>query len=48
MPSKIKKGDKVFVIAGKDKGKEGEVLRILKNNQAFSAKEREHKKKNIS
>ena len=35
MASKIKKGDKVFVIAGKDKGKEGEVLRILKDNQAF-------------
>jgi len=35
MASKIKKGDKVFVIAGKDKGKEGEVLRILKDNKAF-------------
>ena len=26
---KIKKGDKVVVIAGKDKGKTGEVLRVL-------------------
>jgi len=26
---KIKKGDKVVVIAGKDKGKIGEVLRVL-------------------
>ena len=27
--AKIKKGDKVVVIAGKDKGKTGEVLRVL-------------------
>ncbi len=26
---KIKKGDKVIVIAGKDKGREGEVLRVI-------------------
>jgi large subunit ribosomal protein L24 len=26
---KIRKGDKVFVIAGKDKGKQGEVLRVI-------------------
>ena len=26
---KIKKGDKVVVIAGKDKGKQGEVLRVI-------------------
>jgi large subunit ribosomal protein L24 len=26
---KIRKGDKVFVIAGKDKGKQGEVIRVL-------------------
>ena len=29
MAAKIKKGDKVVVITGKDKGKTGEVLRIL-------------------
>jgi large subunit ribosomal protein L24 len=27
--SKIKKGDKVIVLTGRDKGKEGEVLRVL-------------------
>jgi large subunit ribosomal protein L24 len=27
---KIKKGDKVVVIAGRDKGKKGEVLRVLR------------------
>ena len=31
MAAKIKKGDKVFIISGKDKGKEGEVTRIIKN-----------------
>ena len=29
MPSKIIKGDKVIVLAGKDKGKTGEVLQIF-------------------
>ncbi|MDR2526859.1 MAG: 50S ribosomal protein L24 [Rickettsiales bacterium] len=29
MASKIRKGDKVVVITGKDKGKSGEVLRVL-------------------
>ncbi len=29
MPAKIKKGDRVIVTAGRDKGKKGEVLRIL-------------------
>jgi large subunit ribosomal protein L24 len=33
---KIKKGDKVIVIAGKDKGKTGEVLRVLpKDNRVL-------------
>jgi large subunit ribosomal protein L24 len=32
---KIKKGDQVIVLAGKDKGKKGEVLRVLpKHNRA--------------
>ena len=29
---KIKQGDKVVVIAGKDKGKEGKVLKTLRNS----------------
>jgi large subunit ribosomal protein L24 len=30
MSAKIKKGDKVFVMSGKDKGKEGEVTKVIK------------------
>ena len=29
----VKKGDKVLVIAGKDKGKEGEVLRVVTSSE---------------
>ena len=29
MAAKIKKGDKVVVLAGRDKGKDGEVLQVL-------------------
>jgi len=29
MAAKLKKGDKVVVLAGKDKGKEGEISRVL-------------------
>lgn len=29
MAAKVKKGDQVIVIAGKDKGKRGEVLRVI-------------------
>ncbi len=29
---KIRKGDKVFVTAGKDKGKQGTVLRVISNS----------------
>ena len=32
---KIKKGDEVIVLAGRDKGKIGEVLQILPNNKAL-------------
>ncbi|MBE0532793.1 MAG: 50S ribosomal protein L24 [Rhodospirillales bacterium] len=33
---KIKKGDQVVVLAGKDKGKKGEILKVLpKENRAF-------------
>lgn len=30
---KIKKGDKVVVITGRDKGKQGEVLRVLREDE---------------
>jgi len=36
MAAKIKKGDKVQVLAGRDKGKRGEVIRIVpEENRAF-------------
>ncbi len=36
MAAKIKKGDKVQVLAGRDKGKRGEVIRIVpEDNRAF-------------
>ncbi|MEM9471359.1 MAG: 50S ribosomal protein L24 [Pseudomonadota bacterium] len=31
MKLKVKKGDRVIVVAGKDKGKSGDVLRVLPN-----------------
>ncbi|MBX3616440.1 50S ribosomal protein L24 [Nitrosomonas sp.] len=31
--SKIKKGDEIIVITGKDKGKKGAVLRVIKSDQ---------------
>ena len=35
MAAKLKKGDKVVVIAGKDKGRQGEITRVLpKDNKA--------------
>jgi large subunit ribosomal protein L24 len=35
MAAKLKKGDKVLVLAGKDKGREGEILRVMpKDNKA--------------
>jgi large subunit ribosomal protein L24 len=35
MSAKLKKGDKVVVIAGKDKGREGEITRVMpKDNKA--------------
>jgi large subunit ribosomal protein L24 len=33
---KIKKGDKVIVLAGKDKGKQGEVTRVTENRAVVS------------
>jgi len=35
MPAKLKKGDKVFILAGKDKGKEGEIVQILGPDKAI-------------
>ena len=36
MAAKIKKGDRVVVLAGRDKGREGEVLKVLpKENRAL-------------
>lgn len=36
MAAKLKKGDKVIVLAGKDKGKEGEILTVMpKENRAL-------------
>ena len=38
MAAKLKKGDRVVVLAGRDKGKEGEILRVLpKENRAVVA-----------
>jgi large subunit ribosomal protein L24 len=33
--NKIKKGDSVIVITGKDKGKKGEIIRLLNNNKCI-------------
>ena len=33
MPAKVKKGDRVIVTAGKDKGKRGEVLRVYPSEE---------------
>ncbi len=30
---KVKKGDKVVVLAGRDKGRKGEVLRVLRDDR---------------
>ena len=35
MPAKLKKGDKVFILAGKDKGKEGEIVQIVGQDKAI-------------
>jgi len=36
MAAKLKKGDKVIVLAGKDKGKEGEIMSVMpKENRAL-------------
>ena len=35
MASNLKKGDKVFILAGKDKGKEGEIIQILGSDKAI-------------
>ena len=36
MAAKLKKGDRVIVLAGKDKGKKGEIIRVIpKENKAI-------------
>jgi len=38
MAAKLKKGDRVMVLSGRDRGKEGEILRVMpKENRAFVA-----------
>ena len=39
---KIKKGDKVIVLAGRDKGKKGEVLRVMPKENARAGPGRQH------
>ena len=39
---KIKKGDKVVVLAGHDKGKSGEVLRVVRARQSRRRSGRQH------
>ena len=38
MTAKIKKGDNVVVLSGKDKGKNGKVLKIIKSKTDFRIK----------
>ena len=33
MPAKVKKGDRVIVTSGRDKGKSGEVLRVYPSDE---------------
>ena len=33
MPAKLKKGDRVIVTSGKDKGKRGEILRVYPSEE---------------
>ena len=35
--NKLKKGDSVIVIAGKDKGKKGEILKVIETNKLLIA-----------
>ena len=35
--NKLKKGDSVIVIAGKDKGKKGEILKVIEPNKLLIA-----------
>jgi large subunit ribosomal protein L24 len=47
LSSHIKKGDTVKVVSGKDKGKIGEIIRILKNENRVVVKELNIKRKHI-
>jgi large subunit ribosomal protein L24 len=35
MPAKIKKGDRVVVVSGRDKGKKGEVIKMMDETRAL-------------
>ena len=35
MAAKLKKGDKIIVLAGKDKGKQGSVTKLLNNGRCY-------------
>ena len=35
MAAKLRKGDKVYILTGKDKGKEGEIIQIIGNDKAI-------------
>ena len=35
MPAKIKKGDRVVVVSGRDKGKKGEVIKMMDDTRAL-------------
>jgi large subunit ribosomal protein L24 len=43
----VKQGDKVKIISGKDKGKIGEIVRILKNENTVIVKEINIKRKHV-
>ena len=47
MGYKIKQDDRVLVISGKDKGKIGEIVKILKNENRVVVKEVDIKRKHI-
>jgi large subunit ribosomal protein L24 len=43
MAAKLKKGDKVVVLAGKDKGKEGEIVKVDAQGRQGRGRRREHR-----
>ena len=43
MAAKLRKGDKVVVIAGKDKGRQGEITRVMPEGQQGRGRRRERR-----